>query len=254
MGYAPDWNKGSMKKAGATPVKHGVTSRELFHGAKAVQKFADGGGVMGDMSRADMMYEPAPKTDELNIRGQAVGKYEGNDEIVKYRMNMTDDVGGKSLRYKDNPDAQPMPEKRPYDSVDAILKDKGSSSKKAQDKELVGDVVKAVKEANKPKATAVKASAPKAASPKSPGPGDSFSDDSRSPNQVDEPYRPIHNEADGSYEQLRSPAKRMIKPSPYRRNSGATSEQAEDPPKTKSGSLSETLRALREGMATTVRK
>jgi hypothetical protein len=117
-----------MKKSGATPVKHGVVSRELFHGAKAVQKFADGGGVMGDMSRADMKYE-APKTDELNIKGQKVGAYEGNDEIVKYRMNMTDGVGGKSLLYKDNQDTAPerqLSEDRPYDSIDAIIDAKSS--------------------------------------------------------------------------------------------------------------------------------
>ena len=218
MGYAPDWNKGSMKKSGATPVKHGVVSRELFHNSNSVQRLADGGGVMGDMSGADMKYEPMPKTDELNIRGEKVGRYEGTDPIVKYRMNMTDDVGGKSLRYQDNPDAKPMPEKRPYDSIDAIIDDKSSSGKK--DKGLVGDVVKAVKEANKPKPVAT----PKAKSSRSGGsfsddarspdqvaaPIPKFSDDSRSPDQVTKPptpYLPMHNEAKGNYEQLRAPKK-----------------------------------------------
>jgi hypothetical protein len=102
MGYAPDWNKGSMKKTGATPVKHGVTSRELFHGAKQVQHFYDGGAVeSANPSGSDMKYTPVPDTGELNIKGEKVGYYTGNDEIVKYRMKMTDDVGGKSLRVQD---------------------------------------------------------------------------------------------------------------------------------------------------------
>ena len=109
MGYAPDWNKGSMKKSGATPAKHGVVSRELFHGAKKVQNFYDGGSVeLPNPSGSDMKYAPVPDTNELNIKGDKVGYYTGNDEIAKYRMNMTDGVGGKSLRYKDNPDMQPM--------------------------------------------------------------------------------------------------------------------------------------------------
>jgi hypothetical protein len=177
MGYAPDWNKGSMKKSGATPVKHGIVSRELFHGAKTVQKFEDGGPVYADPAAA------AGPAVEYNIRGQKVGQYEGNDEIAKYRMNMTDGVGGKSLRYKDNPDAKPMPEKRPYDSIDAILDDKSSYGKKAKDKDLVGDVIKAVKEANKPKAV----SAPKASAPKAKPSIPEFSDDARSPDQVAPP-------------------------------------------------------------------
>jgi hypothetical protein len=122
MGYAPDWNKGSMKKSGATPVKQGVTSRELFHGAKQVQRFDDGGAV-------ELKYAPVPDTNELNIKGEKVGYYTGNDEIAKYRMNMTDDVGGKSLRYKDNPDMQPekpMSDDRPYNSIEEIIADKAT--------------------------------------------------------------------------------------------------------------------------------
>lgn len=205
MGYAPDWNKGSMKKSGATPVKHGVVSRELFHGAKTVQKFEDGGPVYADPAAA------ASPPVEYNIRGQKVGQYEGNDDIVKYRMNMTDDVGGKSLRYKDNPDMQAMSEKRPYDSIDAILDDKSAYGKKEKekDKDLVGDVIKAVKNANKPTAaSASKASAPKAEAFKAKLSVPEFSDDARSPDQVAEPYRPMHNESEGSYEQLRAPKKK----------------------------------------------
>jgi len=170
MGYAPDWNKGSMKKSGATPVKHGVTSRELFHGAKqGVQKYADG----GDVDAYNVKYAPTPDTSELNIRGEKVGFYEGNDPIAKYRMNMTE-ADGKRLRYQDNPDAAPMSEKRPYDSIDAILDDKSSYGKKAKDKDLVGDVIKAVKSAKKSTPVA----APKAVAKKL------FSDDARSPDQV----------------------------------------------------------------------
>ncbi len=48
MGHAPDWMRGSMAKGGSTSSvgpnqKFGVVSRELFHGAKTVQKFNDGG-------------------------------------------------------------------------------------------------------------------------------------------------------------------------------------------------------------------
>lgn len=210
MGYAPDWNKGSMKKSGATPVKHGVVSRELFHNSNSVQRLADGGGVMGDMSGADMKYEPMPKTDELNIRGEKVGRYEGTDPIVKYRMNMTDDVGGKSLRYQDNPDAKPMPEKRPYDSIDAIIDDKSSSGKK--DKGLVGDVVKAVKEANKPKPVAT----PKAKSSRS---GDSFSDDARSPDQVAAPI-PKFSDDSRSPDQVTKPYRLAKMPEEFQAEEG----------------------------------
>ena len=273
MGYAPDWNKGSMKKSGATPVKHGVVSRELFHNSNSVQRLADGGGVMGDMSGADMKYEPMPKTDELNIRGEKVGRYEGTDPIVKYRMNMTDDVGGKSLRYQDNPDAKPMPEKRPYDSIDAIIDDKSSSGKK--DKNLAGDVVKAVKEANKPKATAASPKSKNqvpALKPEDPnfwrggtnqfdmtfkngtgiirrdvaaGDGrqseaDSLAEDmknrmedtsyARKPSTLNaSKYRqekapePMHNEAKGSYEQLRAPKKENTYKGTNRRKSSEDS-------------------------------
>lgn len=98
MGHAPDWMRGSMKKTGTAQAKQGITSRELFHGA--VQKFSDGGGVLVDAS-SDMTYKPKPDSGELNIKGQKVGVYTGDDPVVKYRMNMTDDVGGKSLRIQD---------------------------------------------------------------------------------------------------------------------------------------------------------
>lgn len=202
MGYAPDWNKGSMKKAGATPVKHGVTSRELFHGAKTVQKFEDGGPVFASPTAA------AAEPVELNIRGQKVGKYDGNDEIVKYRMNMTDDVGGKSLRYKDNPDMmaeKPMPATRPYDSIDAIIEAKGTKESKPVEggaKFLADQASKATAAINAPRA-----SAPRPAAPKAKAFVPEFSDDARSPDQVVETYRPLHNEAEGSYEQLNQPKK-----------------------------------------------
>lgn len=251
MGYAPDWNKGSMKKSGATPVKHGVTSRELFHGAKAVRKYADGGEVEY-ANPAAAAAEPV----ELNIRGEKVGKYEGNDEIVKYRMNMTDDVGGKSLRYKDNPDAMPMPEKRPYDSIDAILDDKSSYGKKAEDKDLVGDVIKAVKSSNTPRASSITPA--RATAPKAKDTGPAFSDDARSPDQVAEPYRPMHNEAEGNYEQLRQPTRRsssatttVDKNNRVRLSGRSTPSTPAEAPKP--GSLRDTLRVFREGMAETRR-
>lgn len=99
MGHAPDWMRGSMKKTSTAQAKQGITSRELFHGAN-VQKFADGGGVLVD-SNSDMPYKPKPDSGELNIKGDKVGVYTGDDPVVKYRMNMTDDVGGKSLRIQD---------------------------------------------------------------------------------------------------------------------------------------------------------
>jgi hypothetical protein len=201
MGYAPDWNKGSMKKSGATPVKHGVTSRELFHGAKTIQKFSDG-GVADPFG--DLKYQAPVDTGEVNIRGEKVGKYDGNDEIVKYRMKMTDDVGGKSLRLKDQtvaPDFEgSMAEGASKDKLGDFIKDV-QSKRSTKNKAEVVDLINTI-QANKPKAQA-----PKAVVKKSPGMGDSFSDDSRSPDQVAEPYRPMHSESEGSYEQLRSPKK-----------------------------------------------
>lgn len=102
MGHAPDWMRGSMKKTSTAPAKQGVTSRELFHGAKQVQHFYDGGAVeLANPSGSDMTYKPKPDSGELNIKGEKVGVYTGNDPVVKYRMGMTDDVGGKSLLLKD---------------------------------------------------------------------------------------------------------------------------------------------------------
>ena len=79
MGYVPDWIRSTMcktdvaSKDGAKPAtKFGIVSRELFHNAP-VQKFADGGDV--------------------NVKGEAIGEYSGDDEIVKYRMNQIDDKG-----------------------------------------------------------------------------------------------------------------------------------------------------------------
>lgn len=251
MGYAPDWNKGSMKKSGATPVKHGVTSRELFHGAKTVQKFADGG---------DVLATPDAPAVELNIRGDKVGKYEGNDEIVKYRMNMTDGVGGKSLRYKDNPDMMAeklMPQSRPYDSIDAIIEAKGTKESKKSDD---GGAKFLASQANKATAaiTAPKASAPKPATPKAKASVPEFSDDSRSPDQVAEPYRPLINEAEGSYEQLRQSNKEKANTSPTidRNNrvrlSGRSEPDVKEAPKP--GSFRDTIRIFKEGMAETRRK
>lgn len=45
MGYAPDWNRQSMAKTGGTKAKIGIVSKPLFHGAKEVKHFADGGEV-----------------------------------------------------------------------------------------------------------------------------------------------------------------------------------------------------------------
>lgn len=77
MGFVPDWIRSSMCKTGtaskdsAKPAtKFGIVSRELFHNAP---KFADGG--------------------EVNAKGETMGEYSGDDEIVKYRMNQIDDKG-----------------------------------------------------------------------------------------------------------------------------------------------------------------
>lgn len=299
MGYAPDWNKGSMKKAGATPVKHGVTSRELFHGAKAVQKFEDGGAVYADPKAA------AAEPVELNIRGQKVGKYDGNDEIVKYRMNMTDDVGGKSLRYKDNPDMmaeKPMPEVRPYDSIDAIIDAKGTKeSKKSDDggaKFLASQANKATTAITAPKSKNVTpALSPDLTNTRglgrtisqSPDIGktssrtvgtdvesseiDNLADSMRSRMLDASPARkpstlnvskyrqekasePMHNEAEGNYEQLRQSAKKdTTTPSKtIDRNNRVrlSGESTPNPPK--QSSSPSLLDTLREGMATTVRR
>ena len=82
MGYVPDWARAHQGKKPAasvakTETKFGIVSKPLFHGA--VQKFADGGEV------------------ELNVNGDKVGEYSGNDEIVKYRMNQID-AEGNDLR------------------------------------------------------------------------------------------------------------------------------------------------------------
>lgn len=45
MGYKPDWQNGSMKKPAGHKCSPGIQSRELFHGAKPVMKYADGGEV-----------------------------------------------------------------------------------------------------------------------------------------------------------------------------------------------------------------
>ena len=166
-----------MAKGGSTSAvgpnhKFGVVSRELFHGAKTVQKFEDGGPVYADPDLA------ASAPDERNIRGEKVGKYDGNDEIVKYRMNMTDGVGGKSLRYQDNPDMMPgksAPEDRMYDSIDSLIAAEGVKKAKKPDDDVY--IV--------PNAAAPKAAAPKR--PKAKSSSQSFSDDARSPDQVAAP-------------------------------------------------------------------
>jgi len=85
MGYVPDWLRANHAKNSTTSsdsapsgIKYGIVSRELFHNAPK-QKFADGGDV--------------------NIKGETMGEYSGDDEIVKYRMNQIDDKGN-DLRSK----------------------------------------------------------------------------------------------------------------------------------------------------------
>jgi hypothetical protein len=45
MGYKPDWQNQSAKKPAGYKCAPGIQSRELFHGAKPVMKYADGGEV-----------------------------------------------------------------------------------------------------------------------------------------------------------------------------------------------------------------
>jgi len=84
MGHVPDWARSNQGKGQAPATtkpatKFGIVSKPLFHhdnaAAKPLQRFADGGEV------------------ELNIKGEKVGEYSGDDEIVKYRMNMIDEKG-----------------------------------------------------------------------------------------------------------------------------------------------------------------
>lgn len=152
MGHVPDWARGSMGKGGATPVKpsptkHGVVSRELFHNAKpAVKNFYDGGLVeLANPSGSDMTYKPAPDSGELNIKGEKVGVYEGNDPIAKYRMNMTDGVGGKSLRLKDQePDEDPLgqvPQASGDDALGSLIKTQQEKFADKDAKKFVADTV-----------------------------------------------------------------------------------------------------------------
>lgn len=124
--------KAAKAPAKPEPVKHGVVSRELFHNAKpAVQNFYDGGAVeLANPSGSDMKYKPIPDSGELNINGEKVGVYAGNDPIAKYRMKMTDDVNGNSLRYKDQPAGESgaqdplgnVPEASGNDELGALMK------------------------------------------------------------------------------------------------------------------------------------
>lgn len=77
MGYVPEWQRASHAKAGTTQKQTGVRCVELFHNAskpsQPTKRFADGG--------------------EVNAKGETMGEYSGNDDIVKYRMNQIDDKG-----------------------------------------------------------------------------------------------------------------------------------------------------------------
>lgn len=114
MGHVPDWARGSMKKTGPSQSKPGIVSRPIFHGETKVARLADGGTAFDYDNPGKVVgeYEPARETGETNIKGEKVGSYSGNDEIVMRRMNMMDSEG-KDLRRKID-----------YDSIDSVIKDK----------------------------------------------------------------------------------------------------------------------------------
>lgn len=89
MGYVPEWQRANQNKTSTSKPQQGVRSVELFHNAPDrnsngkqslfTRHYADGGDV------------------ELNVNGDQIGQYSGNDDIVKYRMNQID-AQGNDLR------------------------------------------------------------------------------------------------------------------------------------------------------------
>ena len=96
MGYVPEWSRANHAKSSNAPTdvakpgtKYGIVSKELFERPTSpsnnagqtpfTRHYAEGG--------------------EVNIKGDTVGEYSGDDSIVKYRMNQTD-ADGNDLRSK----------------------------------------------------------------------------------------------------------------------------------------------------------
>lgn len=78
MGYVPEWSRANhaksaniTKDSSPTGTNYGIVSKPLFH--SEAKMFADGG--------------------EVNAKGEKMGEYSGDDEIVKYRMNQIDEKG-----------------------------------------------------------------------------------------------------------------------------------------------------------------
>ena len=187
-----------MKKTGPSQSKPGIVSRPIFHNESKVQRFADGGEVFDydNPGKAVGKYEPAPQSNDTNIRGEKLGTYSGNDEIVKRRMGMIDESGNSLLR-KDNVK---------YESIDDVLKEKGAiSSAEASPVEPPSDTV-------------VRASAPKrAAAPKAPRPQDTGEtigpQVTRMTKTADAEL--LHDESSGSYDQMKAKDKNRPYDTPF---------------------------------------
>ena len=192
MGHVPDWARGSMKKTGPSQSKPGIVSRPIFHGETKVARLADGGTAFDYDNPGKVVgeYEPARETGETNIKGEKVGSYSGNDEIVMRRMNMMDSEG-KDLRRKID-----------YDSIDSVIKDKSPApAVEAKPVEPARDTT--VKPAASAKVTVRK---PKYS-------GESVESDDVVPkvaiSPASKPARPstsavMHDESSGSYDQLKT--------------------------------------------------